>query len=232
MKILVVGASGKTGQVLLKQLADTAHQVTGLLRKAEQETLVTQFGATMLLGDLENNTDDLCKGFDAIFFVAGSRGKNVQGVDYQGLANLVKSAEANSIQRFLYIGSINTGKQPEQFVKELKAYYGSVNEAVPEGLLKATESAGYHSYVKMKEKAEQAITNSSLNYTILRAGLLTQESGSRKVNLVEGTLNAFGKIARENVASCFIAALENKNTRRKTYTILDGNTSISEAFNS
>lgn len=230
MKILIVGSSGKTGQKLLEQLSKTHHSVTGLIRSIEQEGLVKQFGAAPLLGDLEDDVESLAEGFDAIIFVAGSRGKNVQGVDYQGLVNMVNAAVKASVKRFLYIGSINVGKDPNQFIQELKDFYQVNNEPVPEGLLVNTQKPGYHNYVKMKEKAEEHIINSGINYTIIRAGLLTQEPGTGKVNVTDGTLNAFGKISRDNLAAAFIEALENEKTYQKIYTILDGNTLIHDAF--
>ncbi len=231
MKILVVGASGKTGQKLLERLSKTNHDVTGLIRKHDQMDLIKQFDAKPMLGDLEEeNLNNLAKGFGAVMFVAGSGGKNVQGVDYQGLAKMVNSAVKAQVKRFLYIGSINTGKKSKQFVEEFKAYYRGNNEVVPEGLLANTQKQGYQTYVKMKALAEKEIINSGVNYTILRAGLLTQEAGSGKVNVTEGILNAFGKISRENVAQCFIEALENEITYRKIFTILDGENPIKKAF--
>lgn len=230
MNILVVGASGKTGQVLLKQLSQTKHITTGLIRDSAQEKLVTQHGAKYLVGDLTDRLEKIVNGFDAIIFVAGSRGKNVQGVDYQGLVNIVNTAIKTDVKRFLYIGSINVGKNPMQYVQELKDYYQEINEPVPEGLLINTQKPGYHNYVKMKEMAERHLIGSGANYTILRAGLLTLDSGSGKVNITNGSMNAFGKISRENVAKCFIEALENKNTYQRVYTILDGNIPIEKAF--
>ncbi|MEM9242590.1 MAG: SDR family oxidoreductase [Pseudomonadota bacterium] len=230
MKILVVGASGKTGQVLLRQLSQTTHQVTGFIRNPEQEQLVTQFGSACLLGDLENNVNTLVEGFDAIIFVAGSRGKNIHGVDYQGLVNMVDAAVNKHVKRFLYIGSIHTEKEPDQFIQNVINYYQEINEPVPEGLLRATKNPKYHDYVKIKLLAENYLIESGINYTILRTGILTQDIGSGKVNVTLGNLNAFGKISRDNVARCFIEVLKNKNTYRKTYTLLDGETPIDQAF--
>lgn len=231
MKILIIGASGKTGQILLAQLKHTNHAVTGLIRSAAQEDQIKQFGAAALIGSLEDDITDALKNFDTIIFVAGSRGKNVQGIDYQGLVNTVDAAIKVNISRFLYIGSINVGKPPEQFIQEIKDFYQANHEPVPEGLLKTAQNPKYHTYIKIKTLAEKHIIHSGINYTILRAGLLTEEPGSGKVSITENTLNAFGKISRENVAACFIAALENENTYQKTYTLLDGQTPIGQAFN-
>jgi hypothetical protein len=101
---------------------------------------------------------------------------------------------------------------------------------VPEGLLAAAEKPGYQTYLEMKTLAEKKIIESGINYTLLRAGLLTEEEGSGKVNVTPGTLHAFGKISRDNVVQCFLTALENANTYQKIYTILDGETLVKSAF--
>ena len=174
MKILIVGASGKTGQKVLEHLAKTKHVVTGLIRNLEQINSVKQFGAEVLLGDLEGDVNSLTKNFDAIIFVAGSRGKNVEGVDYQGLVNIVDAAVNAKVKRFLYIGSINTGKNPQRFIQELKEFYQKNNEIVPEGLLKATENPSYHTYIEMKNLAEKHLIDSGLNYTIFGLSIKRQ----------------------------------------------------------
>lgn len=230
MKILVIGASGKTGQKLLVNLSETEHEVVGLIRKQDQINLLEQYGAQSLLGDLASDIKDLADGFDAIIFVAGSRGKNVHEIDYEGLAKTIDSALLHHVKRFLYISSINIGKEPHQFIDEMKNYYSQHNEIIPEKLLAAAENPNYKNYLDKKLLAENKIIQSGINYTILRAGLLTEEDGSGKIFLVENTLNAFGKVSRDNVANCFIASLENKNTFRKIFTVLDGNIPIENAF--
>lgn len=230
MKILIIGATGKTGQKLLENLSVTSHEVTGLIRNQAQENLVTQFGAKFLIGDLEGDLSQLGKEFDVILFVAGSRGKNVEGVDYAGVVKTVQYALNSGIKRLLYLSSINIGKSTEQLVAEIKKYYQDNGEIAPEGLLTMAQKPEYQNYLHMKTLAEQAIIESGLDYTIYRAGLLTEQVGTKKINVVSGTLNAFGKISRDNVAQCFIGTLENERTYQKIFTILDGETDIQTAF--
>lgn len=230
MKLLIVGATGKTGQNLLAQLKRTTHSVWGFIRNIEQAPLVTQYDASPLLGDLNADIDLTSEGFDAILFVAGSRGKDVAAIDHMGLVRMVNAAVSAKITRFIYIGSINVGKEPSQFIRELNQFYKDNNDAVPERLSSTIQSPRYHHYIKMKEKAEAHIVSSCIHYTILRAGLLTQEEGSGSIAVTDGTLDAFGQISRENVAAAFIETLENACTYQKIYTILDGNTQITKAF--
>lgn len=230
MKILVIGATGKTGQKLLAQLDNSKrHQITGLIRNIDQADLIKKCNATPLLGDLESDMH-MIDHYDAILFVAGSGGKNVKGVDYEGLAKTVDQAVIHNIKRFIYLSSINIGKEPVQYIEEMQQFYKQINETIPATLLNAAKNPNYKTYLEMKTLAENKIITSPLDYTILRAGLLTQDVLSGKVNTTSGILNQFGKISRENVAQCFIEIVEKQPTYRKIYTILDGETPIQQAF--
>ena len=53
MKVLIAGAHGKTARRLVRMLADSGHEVRGLVRKEEQMPDVEADGAEPLLVDLE-----------------------------------------------------------------------------------------------------------------------------------------------------------------------------------
>ncbi|MDF1654404.1 MAG: SDR family oxidoreductase [Coxiellaceae bacterium] len=231
MRVLVIGATGHTGQCVLKHLNNTKHSACGLIRSADQADNITAFNAKPIVGDLEKNLDTAVEGKDAIIFVAGSRGKNVEGVDYKGVKNAVAAAIKANVIRFLYIGSLNTNKPRQQYIQEMHNYYKKNKQHAPEGLVKNIESDGYYNYLQMKALAEKSITESPLDYTILRAGLLTHETDTHGVSITIGGTHEFGTTSRDAIAQCFIAALDSPNTSRKTYTVLDGDTPTNQAFN-
>ncbi|WP_122379575.1 NAD(P)H-binding protein, partial [Pseudomonas syringae group genomosp. 3] len=51
-RIFVIGAAGKVGQRLIKNLGDSGHEVIALHRKQEQAALIKATGALPLLGNL------------------------------------------------------------------------------------------------------------------------------------------------------------------------------------
>ncbi|EPM78836.1 hypothetical protein A249_33785, partial [Pseudomonas syringae pv. actinidiae ICMP 18804] len=51
-RIFVIGAAGKVGQRLIKNLGDSGHEVVALHRKQEQAALIKATGALPLLGNL------------------------------------------------------------------------------------------------------------------------------------------------------------------------------------
>lgn len=234
MRVLVIGATGKTGRKLLQLLMKTNHRVTGVIRESKQAPLIEQYKATPLISDLTHDIRDIAKDQQAIIFVAGSRGKDVEGVDYKGLVKTVHSCIQHKIERFLYISSLNIDKNKEQCLSELEFFYSKRTDKENQEMferLKLTEANdNYYNYLQSKKRAEEVIRQSGLNYTILRAGMLTEDAPTGKIEIAEGSLPKFGIVSRFNIAQVFITALQFKNTQNKTYTILDGEVAIENVF--
>lgn len=236
MKILVIGATGKTGRKLLELLTATEHPVTGVIRNIEQSNMITEYQATPKLNDLTENISSIAEDQDAIFFVAGSGGKDVEGVDYNGLVKTVASAVKHKVKRFLYISSLNIDKTKEQCLAELKTYYTPLqdekNQDMYARLQKSESGDNYYKYLQMKKQAEEILIKSGLDYTILRAAMLTEDPLTRKIDAHQGLAAKFGIISRYNVALTFITALTLECTSKKIYTIYDGDKEIVTALNS
>lgn len=54
MKVFVTGASGFIGSAVVRELISTGHQVIGLARSEKSANIVSDLGAEVLLGNLEN----------------------------------------------------------------------------------------------------------------------------------------------------------------------------------
>ena len=73
-------------------------------------------------------------------------------------------------------------------------------------------------YLRAKSRADERLKSSSLDYTIIRPGSLTEDEGT--IEAAE-KLGRRGEIPREDVARTFFAyALENENTYHKTFVTL------------
>ncbi len=86
-------------------------------------------------------------------------------------------------------------------------------------------------YLEAKGKADERLRNSSLDYTIIRPGRLTDDAGTGSVDAAE-SLGRYDEIPREDVARAFTATLEAENTYGKTFEILSGDNPIEEAVES
>jgi uncharacterized protein YbjT (DUF2867 family) len=83
-------------------------------------------------------------------------------------------------------------------------------------------------YLFAKARADQALEESGLDYTIVRPGSLTNEPGTGTIEAAE-SLGRRGDIPREDTARVITATLEMKNTFGKTFEVLSGDTPVEEA---
>lgn len=205
MKILVAGAHGTTGKQIIEILARSkAHEAYAMVREAGQADEMRKLGADqVVVADLEEDVSDTAKGMDAVIFAAGSKGKNVIGVDQKGAEKMVDAAKAAGVKRFVMLSS-----------------YGADN---PQGELKE--------YLIAKGKADKYLQESGLAYTIVRPGHLGNDAPTGKVKTsahFESSGNT--KIPRADVAEVLVRVLETDSTKNKTFEVLTGDTPISEAI--
>jgi uncharacterized protein YbjT (DUF2867 family) len=84
-------------------------------------------------------------------------------------------------------------------------------------------------YLFAKARADQALQESGLDYTIVRPGSLTDEAGTGAVEAAP-SLGRRGEIPREDVAHTIVATLEMENTFGKTFEVLSGDVPVEEAL--
>jgi len=212
VKVLVAGAHGKTARRLVRMLVEDGHEVRGLVRKEKQMPDVEADGADPLLVDLEEEgvvaVGRAVDGCDAVIFAAGagpgSGAARKETMDYGGAVKLVEAAEQHNARRYLMLSSMGAGD--------------------PEG-----SSEAMRPYLRAKASADERLQESGLDYTIIRPGSLTDEEEAGRIE-AEESLGRRGEISRADVARTFAEALEAKNTYRKTFEILAGNTPIREAL--
>lgn len=109
MRILVTGGGGFLGSYIIKELLkNPSYIVTNFSRHSYPS--LEDIGVPTIKGDLQNVSDinrALDQGFDAIFHVAALAGvwgkyEDYYGINYLGTKNLLNSALAKGIKRFIY----------------------------------------------------------------------------------------------------------------------------------
>lgn len=210
MKVLVAGANGHTGRLLIQYLKEAGHEPYGLIRKEEQKAIVEELGGIPVLGDVtRSDVGHAVKGMDAVMFAAGSGSKTgddqTEAVDRDGAVNLAKATEKLGIKKFIMLSGMAAG-EPERGPKELEFY------------------------MKMKGEADEYLKTTELDYTIVRPGGLTHEAGTSKIKV--GDKLESGTISREDVAKTMIAALQEPQAYHKTFEMIEGDTQIEDALKS
>ena len=209
MKILVIGASGRVGTDLVKQLLADDHQVIGTTR--QEEKLFNNDNYSQLDLDItaekEAIQQQIEQDIDAVYFVAGSGGKDVLEVDLHGAVKTMQAVEDKGIKRYIMLStvfSLDTSKWDTPGIADLKAYY------------------------ICKHYADQwLVNNSSLDYTIVQAGALKERAATGKITINDD--NA-GENSIEDVAATLAAVLNANNTTKKVFSMHNGEITIDEAI--
>jgi uncharacterized protein YbjT (DUF2867 family) len=210
IEVAVAGAHGKIGMLLGKLLVEQGHTVLGLIRNPDQEGDLRAIGVEPVICDLEGDDDvaEAVAGVDAVVFAAGagpgSGAERKRTMDLEGAVKLIEAAKAEGVARYAMVSSMGAGNPP--------AEGGEV----------------FGEYLRAKAGADRALQASSLDYTIVRPGALTDEPGSGLVEVGESLDR--GEVPRADVAAVIAAALVSPNAIGKTFELMSGETPIEDAI--
>ncbi|MDG4949682.1 SDR family oxidoreductase [Weeksellaceae bacterium KMM 9724] len=201
-KVLVAGANGTTGKIIVELLKDSAiYEPIAMLRKEEQKKAFEEQNVKVVLADLEEDLTHATEGIDKVIFAAGSKGRNVVGVDQEGAKRLVDASKQAKVSKFVMLSSM-----------------GADNPSIGGEL---------EDYLKAKQNADEYLKSSNLDYVIVRPGNLTNDEAKGKIAL--GTnLSLEGRISRADVAKTLVEALDDKVRTNQVFEILEGDDKIEE----
>jgi putative NADH-flavin reductase len=192
MKIVVFGATGKTGSCLVEQALDKGHTVVAYIRSASN-ALPQHTGLKIVVGKL-NDSDKLKEaiaGAEVCFSTLGGNSLTKRSPELvAGFKRIVTIAQQEGVMRFIYLSSIGAG--------ESRNFMSSVPRFIVTDVLLRVPLADHNAN-------EQTLQASKLEWTIVRPGSLTNgpkterwQHGSEKISIKGNP-----KISRANVA-CFM----------------------------
>jgi len=136
-----------------------------------------------------------------VSLVGGQNAELAVRSDFPANKNIIEVSEELGFSRFIFVTAIGAGESKPQLPDMLKPFLGAVTEE--------------------KTKAENVLRSSNLQYTIIRPGQLTNESATGTGILTEECV--LGSMARGDLASMILKAIDDDSTIGRIYSTLDEN---------
>jgi putative NADH-flavin reductase len=204
MKVLIIGATGGTGRQLVEQALTADHEVTALVRNPEK-IRVRHKRLRVVQGDiLDFNSLDLAvAGQEAVVSSLGTKSvfKPVT-VFSQGTTNLLRAMNKHDVRRLICITGIGAG--------DSRGHGGFLYDklVLPVFLKRIYDD---------KDRQEELIRKSNLDWIIVRPGFLTKgpQTGNYRI-LTDLTGVTAGRISRADVAAFMLGQLQSDRYLRRT----------------
>ena len=203
MNLLILGASGRTGQLVVEQALDAGYNVTALVRSPERLAIANS--KLRVVAGQATEAGDVARamaGADAVISTLGGSGSVIA----DSSRAIVEAAHMTGVKRVIVMSS---------FLVE-RDRMGTLTRLIT-GL--ATGSK-----VKDKNAGEQVLRESDLDWTISYPGPLTDGPATGLVKVLpEGTKRRITeRISRADVAGWLVEAATSRETSRRGIDITGG----------
>lgn len=190
MKLVIFGASGQTGRLLVEQALEKGHDVTAYVRR-EGAIALSHPKLRVIIGNLNDSVrlQEGIAGADACFSTLGGGSLTKRSPELtEGISLIVKQMELLGVGRFIYLSSIGAG--------ESRFLMGPVLRFIIAGLFLRVPLADHTAN-------EEYLAKSKLNWTIVRPGSLTTGVKTGKIRHGSDYIKLSGnpKISRADVAA-------------------------------
>ena len=197
--VLVVGATGRTGRLIVERLIQRGVSVRALVRDAAKGQEVLPPEVPQFVGDVRRSETlkEPVAGAGAVIIAACSSaegGNDAETVDYYGTCNLMPQAAAADVDLVVFVSTIYATR-PE--------HYQDVEPT----------SLGW------KARAEEVIRSSRVPYCIIRPGWLTDGDGGGPLAVSQGD-TAEGRISRADLADVCAQVLFLPAAHGKTFEVV------------
>jgi putative NADH-flavin reductase len=204
MRIVIFGASGRTGQLLIDQATEAGHEIIAYVRR-ESAIVENKKGVKYFVGEL-NSISQLhaaLKGVDVCISVLG--GKSLQKHNHQftlGIQNIIKVLEKEKVSRFIYLSSLGVGESRQMMPPLVGFLVADVLLRIP---------------IADHEKNESNIRMSNLNWTIVRPGSLTNGPLAPISHSDDTDIKMRGsaRVSRASVAAFILNHINNEKYTKK-----------------
>lgn len=210
MKTFVIGITGGVGGQVARELRARGDDVSGLIRRPEQQAELAEFGAEGRVGDLTELTPaalaELIGPVDGVLFSAGSGGGDMEAttaIDGDGVVKAIAAAKIAGVRRFVLVS------------------------VFPEAWRDRDEGEGFEHYIRVKKDADVALTRSELDWVILRPAALLDDPG--RGSIILGPAEIHDEVSRADVAATLAEIVHQPGISRQILELTAGDVPIPDA---
>jgi putative NADH-flavin reductase len=194
VKVLIIGATGGTGRILLEKALDQGHEVTALARNPSA-VAPRDYRPRVLRGNAldPDEVEAAVSGQDAVLSALGTRSTKPTTLFSASTANLVGAMKKHGVRRLVCLTGVGAG--------DSKGHGGFLYDRLflPFVLRNQYED---------KDRQEEIIRRSGLEWVIVRPARLTNESAKGEYQVfLSGDSYRATTISREDVAAFMLAQL-------------------------
>ena len=202
MKVLIIGATGATGQILMREALAQGFEVTALARNpsavaSEDHRLRVVEGNALEASSLEAAV----AGQDAVLSALGTRSSRPTTLFSESTHNLIGAMTKHGVSRLVCITGIGVG--------DSKGHVGFLYDRIIRPFV-------VKNVYEDKERQEEEIKHSDLEWVIVRPAQLTDEPARGEYSVfLKGSYKA-KTISRADVAAFMVAQLTDDTYVHKT----------------
>lgn len=201
MKLAVFGATGGTGREIVAQALDAGDEVTVLVRDPAKMNLNHE-KLYLVIGDVLNpeKVEEALAGSEAVCCSLGNTANNPDFVVSDGTRNIIEGMTKQGIRRLVVVSALGVGDSREQVSLRFKMIMKTV-------LRKAYED---------KERQEEMVRSSDLDWVIVRPGGLTNSPATGDYQFGLNPSLTGGQVSRADVAAFVLQQLTDDTFLRQT----------------
>jgi len=204
MKILIFGASGPSGRLMVEQAVEQGHQVSAFVRNPARRPLQNE-KLSLAKGDILDmaSVQAAVAGNDAVLSALGVRKLGKNTILSDGTKNIIAAMQEQGVKRLVCMTSLGVGdskNQPTWFFRTI------------------IEPLFLHNIFVDKEAQERAVMASGLDWIIVRPASLTNgpHTGVYKHWTGEPKQPITSRISRADTAEFMLRQLTDDTYLRKT----------------
>lgn len=204
MKVLVIGAAGRTGRAVVKHSLAAGHQVTAFVHKADE---YREPNVRVIGGDATDSgaIGAAVFGQDAVLdTIGGKTPYKATTLETSAASLIIAAMQRHGVRRLVVTSMLGEGDS-------------TANAPIYERILVSTFLRGTK---KDKAMMESTVKASDLDWVILRPAILTDDPSKANVQVFETeTGEKAHKITRDDLASFMVAQLSSDEYLHRAVTI-------------